>query len=317
MIGTTKARLHTRTLNSNYTHTFDFRQSCSPLARSSQSLISQDSVKMEGNFVVEAVCSSLNVSVEEAQQLLFDSDGQGISRLKVVELKDIIKDLKAQAYSKVHLSVYANKPALVDMLRAVAAAERVNNAPPQLPPAALATPQMAAPPAHGALPQPRLLVPQAAAHAASRAAHQPQPVLVTGPFSPPPQIHHGAHHTHTNNSSAHNAHVHTPALPAPTTATKSKSKNKSKHKAQTASSHPGHTYIAKPGDAPNLQARLLSVLTSGHKIQAYKILKEVPGVTEEEILAELEGHSNVESLDVDDLMFSIVMKREVSTFSCF
>ncbi len=257
---------------------------------------------MAENVLIIAFCTALGISAEEAHQVVYEHEGQGISRLKVNELKHVIRLLKAQGYYKVHLSIAVNKPELITMLRGVAAVEKDGGegvaqtpAPSQNPariPANTATLPTA--PVHTATQNPPTHA--APLNAPATAARQPQaPVQPT--FYSPPKL-------------AQSAQSAQPAPPANPTSQSKSSSHKKATPNKPSNNHPGHLYSPKPGDDPNYRARLFHVL-QGPRLTVFNMLKQIPGVTEIEILDELESQPPNAALDIDDVLFNIVTKREV------
>ena len=63
-------------------------------------------------------------------------------------------------------------------------------------------------------------------------------------------------------------------------------------------------------------ARLLEVLNSARKVQMYRTLKGVPGISEEEILGELREVADSSHIDEDTILVNIVAKRTVRELGC-
>lgn len=104
------------------------------------------------------------------------------------------------------------------------------------------------------------------------------------------------------------------ALPRPSAPAVTSAKKKKATKAPKPLPHPAHIYVPRAGDPPGLRERMLAVLCTPHKIDAYRVLKAVPGVSVMEVLTELAAHDNTETeLDPDFLLFNIVARREVCT----
>ena len=262
---------------------------------------------MAENIAIQAFRTALGISAEEAHQMVYEHEGQGISRLKVNELKDVIRLLKAQGYYKVHLGIAANKPELIAMLRAVVALEKdggadvPQTAAPHQNPARNPANPATLPAAPGAETVPANIATQNHPHEApfnapaTVARQAPAPAQPTF-YSPP--------------KAAQQPVAQPAAQPANPTSQSKSSSHKKATPSKPSSNHPGHLYTPKPGDDPNYRARLFRVL-QGPRLTAFNMLKQIPGVTEIEILDELEIQPTNAVLDIDDVLFNIVTKREV------
>jgi len=261
---------------------------------------------MTENVLLIAFCTALGISAEEAHQVVYEYEGQGISRLKVNELKDVIRLLKAQGYYKVHLSIAVNKPELITMLRGVAAVEKdggegvaqtpaaPSQNPARIPANTANTAILPTAPVHTTTQKPSThAAPLNAPATAARQAQAP----VQPKFYSPPKL-------------AQSAQSAQPVPPANPTSQSKSSSHKKATPNKPSNNHPGHLYSPKPGDDPNHRARLFRVL-QGPRLTVFNMLKQIPGVTEIEILDELESQPANAALDIDDVLFNIVTKREV------
>ena len=271
---------------------------------------------MGENIFAAAANVALKIPLEEAQQMILENPAQHLTRLKVNELKDIIREIKNRGYYKVNLSVTANKPALVNMLVAVIKME--NDGEPNLippaahPSAAVANAQLVQQNAQ-AVQAVRLA--QLAAMQTQRQAQQAQ-VAQQAHQARAAQLTHlaqQAQQAQQVQQLPHQANNANKLSPPPQPA-----RHKSSHAKKSAtkppqSNHPAYTYTATPNDPPDRKERLLRVLNTNSRIQAYKVLMtQAMGVTEMEILTELEATTPGLSIDEDDLLFGIVSRREVS-----
>jgi hypothetical protein len=241
------------------------------------------------DLVQQALVLAAGIDEVEARDVVAEALPGSFARFKVDVLKNVIKTLKSGGYYQTRLSVTANKPELIQMLVAVINSEGANKAAPGQPIAATAVQKAAPPVQHAHAPGPATV----RAPATSTAA--------PGPFSAVAVTHATLHNLHPNSSAS-----------APS------SNKKAKHQhdpAAPGSGHKSHKSPKPPGSATHSSGSNLPPhpsLNSSRKVQAYRTLKTVAGIKEEEILAELVLLGPNEEIDEDMVLFNIVAKRTVS-----
>lgn len=273
---------------------------------------------MSANSVVNAICAALQVSEAAAQELAYANDSAGILHLKVHELKDIIRALKGTGYDRVKLSIAANKPGLIQMVTAAAKLEL---------PTTIGTAPAPAPLPAAPVPAAPIVTHHVAVVTPQPGSHKPAAPLVAPKLASPPHngyghnAAHGYNAPHPNNaaaaaSSSSASKLHIPAVLATSSAQAPQpapAKKKKASKAHSFPTHPAYTYVVRAGDPPGIRDRMLAVLSTAIKMDAYRVLKAVPGVSAAEVLDELVTHDNAEQdLDPDILLLNIVARREVS-----
>jgi hypothetical protein len=237
-------------------------------------------------LVQQALVLVAGVDEAEARDVVEEGLPASFAKFKVDILKNVIKTLKSGGYYQTRLSVTANKPELIQMLVAVINSEGANIAATGQPIATTAVQKAAPPVQHAHVPGPGTVRVPAAFAAA------------LGPFSAP-AIAHATLHTNSS-ASAPSSH------------------KKAKHQhdpAALGSSHKSHKSPKPPGGATHSSGSNLPPhpsLNSSRKVQAYRTLKTVAGIKEEEILAELALLGPNEEIDEDMVLFNIVTKRTVS-----
>lgn len=241
----------------------------------------------------QALGSILQLDEQEARDIVDEGTAGCFRKFKVTELKDVIKSLKNSGYNQTNLNTYANKPELIQMLVDVANCEgTVQHAAPPAPavipalPAAAVIPVVAA--QNPALPRPHNLNQVLTARAG---------LVVAGPSSPPPHPQTAVKQKFQDpfaplSSAKKNKHKHKHAPPLPPSLSGNNNSSSSSTAGMGGTPHPG--------------------LNSVHKVQAYRMLKQVEGIAEAEILAELSLLSPTEAIDEDMILFNIVAKRTVS-----
>jgi hypothetical protein len=240
-------------------------------------------------LVQQALVLVAGVDEAEANDVVEEGLPASFAKFKVDILKKVIKTLKSGGYYQTRLSVTANKPELIQMLVAVINSEGAIKAATGLPIAATAVQKAAPPVQHAHVPGPATV----RAPAASAAA--------PGPFSAPAVTH----------AALHNLHTH-PSASAPSSHKKAKHQHDS---AAPGSGYKSHKFPKPPGSATHSSGSNLPPhpsLNSSRKVQAYRTLKTVAGIKEEEILAELALLGPSEEIDEDMVLFNIVAKRTVS-----
>jgi hypothetical protein len=240
-------------------------------------------------LVQQALVLVARVDEAEARNVVEEGLPASFAKFKVDVLKNVIKTLKSGGYYQTRLSVAANKPELIQMLVAVINSEGAVKAVTGQPIAATAA-QKAAPPVQHIHAPGQAMVRAPAASAAA-----------PGPFSAAAVTHATLHNLHPNSSasapSSHKKakHQHDPAAPG--------------------SGHKSHKSPKPPGSATHSSGSNLPPhpsLNSSRKVHAYRTLKTVAGIKEEEILAELALLGPNEEIDEDMVLFNIVAKRTVS-----
>jgi hypothetical protein len=237
-------------------------------------------------LVQQALVLVAGVDEAEANDVVEEGLPASFAKFKVDVLKNVIKTLKSGGYYQTRLSVTANKPELIQMLVAVINSEGAIKAATGQPIAATAVQKAAPPVQHAHVPGPATV----RAPAASAAA--------PGPFSAPAVTHATLH---TNSSAS-----------APSSHKKAKHQHDS---AAPGSGHKSHKSPKPQGRATHSSGSNLPLhpsLNSLRKVQAYRTLKTVAGIKEEEILAELALLGPSEEIDEDMVLFNIVAKRTVS-----
>jgi hypothetical protein len=271
---------------------------------------------MGENIFAAAANVALKIPLEEAQQMILENPAQHLTRLKVNELKDIIREIKNRAYYKVNLSVTANKPALVNMLVAVIEMEKEGepnlnpkNPPTAHSPAAVTNAQLVQ---HNAQALHAVRLAQLAAMQTQRQAQQAQ-VAQQALQARVAHLTQQAQQAQQAQQLPHQANNANPLSPPPQPVRHKSSSAKKSATKPPQSNHPAYTYKPTPNDPPDRKERLLRVLNTNSRIQAYKVhMTQAMGVTEMEILTELEATTPGISIDEDDLLFGIVSRREVS-----
>jgi hypothetical protein len=238
-------------------------------------------------LVQQALVLVAGVDEAEARDVVEEGLPASFAKFKVDILKNVIKTLKSGGYYQTRLSVTANKPELIQMLVAVINSEGANKAATGQPVAATAVQKAAPPVQHAHAPGPAT-VPATSAAAAK-------------PFSAPAVTHATLHNLHPNSSasapSSHKKakHQHDPAAPG------------SDHKSHKSPKPPGSATHSSGSNLPPHPS-----LNSSRKVHAYRTLKTVAGIKEEEILAELALLGPNEEIDEDMVLFNIVAKRTVN-----
>jgi hypothetical protein len=231
--------------------------------------------------VADAIAASLDVEKNEAVAITLDQTPATLMRLKLPQLKAIVKALKDSGFNKSTLTHYANKPELTQMLLNAIRAEGTNpvaGSPPAnaVDNAAAGVARPAGAPSSAVKPPMATSASITHPHTAARGPPAAQPSAGSASKAPQPKPH---------------AHAHAHAV--------------------AAAGHP-RAAPAAPAAAPKNPYAKYPELNSRRKIEAYQTLRQIEGVSKQEILAELGLLSAADAVDEDMILFNIVTKRAVS-----